>query len=265
MEKSQHLINTIGTLYESILDEARWTDALRSLSNFAGGRGTFYLRANPHTGTIRHSESVDVDPLVNERYLRYYATKEVRLLPSLAIPVGQLAVEDMLIDARVLQHSEIYADLLLPFDIPNILMLWVEKTPGLHSAVVIERSYSQGKFSSTELREFSALVPHLMRALKVDMYEGEVERPRDRRRREGQDVDLRAELLEPLLGGDAEALLLVDDEEAEVAEADVLREQAVGARRRGRRSPPRGPARVAACSLAGTARERSRTVTGNAA
>ena len=40
----------------------------------------------------------------------------------------------------------------------------------------------------------------------------------------------RAELLEALLGGDAEALLLVDDEQAQVAEADVLREQPVGAR-----------------------------------
>ena len=38
-----------------------------------------------------------------------------------------------------------------------------------------------------------------------------------------------AHLLDGLLVGDAEALLLVDDEEAEVLERDVVAEQAVGA------------------------------------
>ena len=51
--------------------------------------------------------------------------------------------------------------------------------------------------------------------------EGHVQRARDRRGRERQDVDLRAELLEALLVGHAEALLLVHDEEPQVAEADV--------------------------------------------
>ena len=63
----------------------------------------------------------------------------------------------------------------------------------------------------------------------ADPDEGQVERPRDRRRREGQDVHLAPQLLEALLGGDPEALLLVDDDQAEVAEADVLGEQPVGA------------------------------------
>ena len=59
----------------------------------------------------------------------------------------------------------------------------------------------------------------------ADPGEGQVERPRDRRRRQGQHVDLATELLEPLLGGDAEALLLVDDDQPEVAEPDVLAQQ----------------------------------------
>ena len=85
----------------------------------------------------------------------------------------------------------------------------------------------------------------------ADAGEGQVERPRDRRRRERQDVDLAAQLLEPLLGGHPEALLLVDDDQAQVAEPDVLAEQPVRAddevdraRRRARRSSP--PARCRA-------------------
>ena len=56
-----------------------------------------------------------------------------------------------------------------------------------------------------------------------------LQRARDRRRGQRQHVDLRAQLLEPLLVGDAEALLLVDDQQAEILEADVARQQAVRA------------------------------------
>ena len=56
-----------------------------------------------------------------------------------------------------------------------------------------------------------------------------VQRARDRRRGQRQHVDLRAQLLEPLLVRDAEALLLVDDQQAEVLEAHVARQQAVRA------------------------------------
>ena len=52
---------------------------------------------------------------------------------------------------------------------------------------------------------------------------------RDRRRGHGQHVDGGAQPLELLLVLDAEALLLVDDDQAEVLERDLAREQAVGA------------------------------------
>ena len=62
-----------------------------------------------------------------------------------------------------------------------------------------------------------------------DPRERQVERPRDRRGRQGQDVDLALELLQALLGGDPEALLLVDDDQPEILEPDVPGQQPVGA------------------------------------
>src|SRR5207245_4501726 len=55
------------------------------------------------------------------------------------------------------------------------------------------------------------------------------QRPRDRRRGQRQDVHRLLDRLDRLLVADAEALLLVDDEEPQVAEAHVPRKQAVGA------------------------------------
>ena len=63
----------------------------------------------------------------------------------------------------------------------------------------------------------------------ADADEAHLQRARDRRRRQRQHVDVRLELLHRLLVLDAEALLLVDDEQPEVLEPDLFAEQAVGA------------------------------------
>ena len=87
-----------------------------------------------------------------------------------------------------------------------------------------------------------------------------LQRARDRRRGQRQHVDLRAQLLEPLLVGDAEALLLVDDQQAEVLEAHVARQQRGGCRRRRRACPPPAPPPSSAarpCCGSATARRRA--------
>ena len=57
----------------------------------------------------------------------------------------------------------------------------------------------------------------------------QLQRARDRRRRQRQHMHLGAQLLQPLLVADAEMLLLVDHDEAEVLELDGLAEHGVGA------------------------------------
>ncbi len=58
---------------------------------------------------------------------------------------------------------------------------------------------------------------------------GELQRARYRRGGERQHVDFGAQILQPLLVADAEMLLLVDDDEAEILERHRLAEQSVGA------------------------------------
>jgi hypothetical protein len=62
-----------------------------------------------------------------------------------------------------------------------------------------------------------------------DAGDGHLQRARDRRRAHREHVDVRPQLLEPLLVLDAEALLLVDDDEPEVLEPHLAGEQPVGA------------------------------------
>jgi hypothetical protein len=58
--------------------------------------------------------------------------------------------------------------------------------------------------------------------------ERHVQRPRDRRRRQREHVDLEPKRAEELLLGDSEALLLVEDDEAQLLGDDVAREETMG-------------------------------------
>ena len=62
----------------------------------------------------------------------------------------------------------------------------------------------------------------------ADAGERQLERPRDRCRRQRQHVHAGTQALDLLLVEDAEALLLVDHEQTEILEHDVAGEQAVG-------------------------------------
>ena len=64
----------------------------------------------------------------------------------------------------------------------------------------------------------------------ADAGEAHLERARDRRGGEREHVDVGLQLLDRLLVADAEALLLVDDQQAEVLELDVVRRAAGGCR-----------------------------------
>ena len=109
----------------------------------------------------------------------------------------------------VVEEEDLPPALLLAHDRPLHQVLVVGADVGADRAAALGRRLDHGDVAQAGER-------HLQRA-------------RDRRRRERQHVHLELQLAEQLLLLDAEALLLVDDHQAEVLAADVAREQPVGA------------------------------------
>jgi DNA-binding CsgD family transcriptional regulator len=167
MDDSQRLLKSIDLLYASILDDAQWPAAMKSLAELAGASGTFYFTADQKRGSIIRSESEGVDPAVRSLYSRYYATKEIRLTPALAFPIGVGFTDDALVERQLYERSEIFGDLLTPYDIPHIFGVWVTKGAVTASAFVFERSSRQGVFGRNDAERCTAVLPHLVRALHV--------------------------------------------------------------------------------------------------
>jgi len=161
------LLDLVGCVYDAALDQTKWSESLQRTADFAGGTGAFHIVANPVTGEIVHSQSVGVDPIVNQRYLQYYAAKEVRIPPALPYSVGRVFTEQQLIEPRALKRSEIYGELLAPFDIPYVMAAWLKKGPAAFEVVVIEGSHRHGPFAHEAREKFALVVPHLIRAVRL--------------------------------------------------------------------------------------------------
>jgi DNA-binding CsgD family transcriptional regulator len=167
MDESAELLRIVGFLYDSVIEEAMWPVALQALTDFTGGTGAGEVVANPMTGMITRTQTVSVDPSFRELYLEYYSTKEVRLPPAIHFPVGAVIVENMLIERKELERSEIYGDLLTPADVPHFMFAWLQKQPHQLQTISIQGSKRHGAFQKDAMDRYSLVMPHLVRALRL--------------------------------------------------------------------------------------------------
>jgi DNA-binding NarL/FixJ family response regulator len=161
------LNSLVGLLYDAVLDDAQWPRALQAISDFTGGTGVGQVIANPVLGTITHCETLNFAPGFNDLYVGYYAAKEVRLAPAVKFGVGVVMTENMLIEPRALKGSEIYNDLLLPFDAPHFMFAWLQKSATKVQTIAIEGALSHGAFDEAAVSRFALVMPHLIRAVRM--------------------------------------------------------------------------------------------------
>ena len=128
--------------------------ALQALSDFTGGTGVGEVIANPIAGTITQCATLNIGPEFKDQYLGYYAAREVRLPPAVKFGVGVVMTEDMLVEQRELRCSEIYNDLLRPFDIPHFMFAWVRKSESKVQTIAIEGTLSHGAFDERAVARF---------------------------------------------------------------------------------------------------------------
>lgn len=167
MDDASRLLHVVGLFYDSILDEEKWLPALQELANYTGGHATGYVAADPSRGAIIQCETVSIDPVFTDQYLGYYAQREVRLAPALPYPVGKVMTEGMLMDRRELEKSEIYGDLLLPYEIPNFMFSWLLKTPHSVKTIAVQGTESHGPFSAESISKLEQVLPHLARVVQL--------------------------------------------------------------------------------------------------
>lgn len=167
MDDLPELLDVVSTLYDSVIDESKWPEAMRRIAHFSSAHAAGHFVADPRAAAVLTCETVNIDPAFRSKYLEHYAARDIRLAPALACPLATPVTERMLVDQRQLERSEVFGDVLLPSDVPHFMLAWVRKQPDVMETFVIEGSRRRGAFDYAEMQRFSLVIPHLVRVMRL--------------------------------------------------------------------------------------------------
>jgi DNA-binding CsgD family transcriptional regulator len=167
MDDLGKLLTAIDLLYGSTLEDEKFPKALEAIADRTAATGCTNLAFDPVSGASLSCESVGIDPCAQADYENYFSSIDVRIPPTTSVPVGHTITEHSALDEATFKSSEIYGDFLQPHDVPHMLAIWTKKSPAALSALSLQRSSRQGRFSRDDEQKLSPLIPHLLRALQI--------------------------------------------------------------------------------------------------
>jgi DNA-binding NarL/FixJ family response regulator len=163
VDPQTEFLSVIEDLYASVLDESKWNMAIRGLVRYVGGKGACRMVSDPRTATALETEPFDIDPEFTRRFNEHYTGKDIRIPAALQYDAGIAIADYQMLDVAELKRSEIYNELLVPFDMPYLLALWLRKSATKFVSFSIEASHKQGPFYGESVERLTRLIPHLMR------------------------------------------------------------------------------------------------------
>jgi DNA-binding CsgD family transcriptional regulator len=165
-DQIQRVVNQI---YDAALEPGLWSSTLEAVCELLRSSGATLLLGDPRhaDAVILHSTGIDPEALV--RYDAHYVHEDVRLQALLPQPVGTIATNTRLMTAREFEHTEFCHDFLRSFDFHYMVGCVLMRSEEMFSSLGIHRSKCAGEYSEPELRLYETILPHLQRAVEINM------------------------------------------------------------------------------------------------
>lgn len=161
------LNNLIDLIDDAALDEGRWPDVLRGIADALGGHNASMVR-HDHASGRAQAIGVDLDPAVENLFLNYYsALNPLRQHSEIDEAYGRRAVVVQPRVRELLLHSEYYNDFLKPFSMAHLSWVFLARDGNDVTLLNVGRPLHKEAFDSAELRDFTRLMPHLMRSYRI--------------------------------------------------------------------------------------------------
>lgn len=222
MPSLDQLLHTIEAIYDAGLDEAQWTIALERLSDLLGCTGTT-VAFQDSSGRFPAYHSVRCLSDLHHAYAEHYR----RIDPVLAF-VSRAApgvyIDRMILPKTELRRLEIHSDFGIPNDMDSVMQAFAFRSAAGAGFVAAGRSVRAGDFEAEHVQTMGLLLPHLERAMQMQLRLGAV----------GMRADSAAEALDCLTLGilfvDQRARVLLANRAAEalLAQADGIGVDAAG-------------------------------------
>jgi DNA-binding CsgD family transcriptional regulator len=163
----------VEVLYESILDNSRWNEAMELCARYAGGIAAVMFTLDKHLNTPVFSVQGGeiTNPENASEYLNHYMSIDPRMTRMMSgSGVGVWQNCHTYFDKQFVNRNEFYQDFLIPNGGRYTLAAWVDDGPGQHTAIGLQRSADQLQFGEAELMAAQRFSGHLQRALRLQSH-----------------------------------------------------------------------------------------------
>jgi DNA-binding CsgD family transcriptional regulator/PAS domain-containing protein len=162
------LTDLVGHIYEAAVDPDHWDEFLTILERvYPGSRVTLFGHENGRPSeTLTRYKNFAPDDL--RAYVDYYVTNSPYIARGRTLPVGQATHYEVMVDEKELKATEHYND----FVRPRRLGYWgtgvvIERCPERATALSLADHQNDPDRRARQLRLIDALVPHLVRAFRL--------------------------------------------------------------------------------------------------
>jgi DNA-binding CsgD family transcriptional regulator len=169
MSEAEILSDLIGTIYDTTLDRALWSDVLRRSAEFVGGAASALYSKNAARKTA--SPALFWNPRFNAAGAPSYCDEYVRIDPSTTcqflFEAGEIhSVEDCMPYAEFME-TRVYKEYARPLGMADQLAATLDKSAMSFSLFAILRSEEQGRADAEMRRRMRLIVPHVRRAVLI--------------------------------------------------------------------------------------------------
>ena len=166
--EGKELLELIGLIYDAVLDSEAWPVMLNRLTDALSARCGFIGSHNSSTNATAMT-APRTDPECLRRYTEYWASRAFLWKGLAKLPAGTVMVREMIISRDEFCHTDYYDEWCKPLGVEAVIATNLLVEGPLSTVIAAYRPYAEGDFDATETGLFAALIPHLQRAVQLQL------------------------------------------------------------------------------------------------
>lgn len=161
------LDDLIGLIYEGVLTEDGWTDALKLIADLTGSVQASLIAMDQQTRHFSINENFNVAEAGLAEYNAYYHQHDPALDVVDSIQLGHWYHDRQHIGERVMRRSAFYQDFMRRHGLASVIANRLVCNEGTAWSLSLQRTLGQPRYDEAEMRNLDAVIPHLRRALLI--------------------------------------------------------------------------------------------------
>jgi DNA-binding CsgD family transcriptional regulator len=168
MSYDDRVLAVIQAVYDAGLDETRWPDALRALTDLTGSQAaTFWVLDGSEQPRLPALITINFDPAFVGEYVEHMAALDPTNLYLVGHPQERIVHDGLFIEEREKDRSAYYDWQGRHTDVRFRLIGQISPAPVVQAGVALHRTRAAGRYESKDIDQFQILYRHLAQAIAI--------------------------------------------------------------------------------------------------